>query len=88
MFLHLLDPYAGDAMRSRPAAFAGRAGNHGQTERKKAVAQPPNNVVRKLQLNSTILRKIGSAQLDRVEGHGDLLNRQSGTLERDRHFVF
>jgi hypothetical protein len=88
LLLHFLDPDAGDPISLRSAAYFGRTGNDGQTERKVAAVELPDNSFRKFQLNSTIFLQIGSTQLDRVEGHRDLSNRQSGTFECDGHLVF
>ena len=88
MRLHFLDPNACDPVSHRPAAYLRWTGNDGQTEGKVAAVELADNVVRKFQVNSTIFSQIGSAQLDRVEGHRDLLNGQSGPFKRDGHFVF
>ena len=45
-------------------------------------------MVRQIKSDPAVFRQVDTAQLDRVEGYGNLADGQSGSLERDRQFVF
>lgn len=85
---NVFDANSRDRVSTGAAADVGRTSRDRDAHDELSVIKFSDHSFRQIYIKPTVLRQIYLAQLDRVEGHGDLVDRQSGTLERDRHFVF
>ena len=75
MRLNGFDADGGDRIAFMIAPDLGRAAGNGNADYKLSVIEFAYHGFGQFKVYTTVFRKIYLAQLDRVEGHGDLVNR-------------